>query len=291
MKAICYGEILWDLLPTGKKAGGAPVNCAAHLNNLGVAAAVISRVGKNELGREIVDYFSKKGVGMDTVQMDAQQPTGVVEVDLSTPTDVQYNIVSPVAWDFIEATPNNLAAARQADYFVYGILAGRSQQSLQTLQELLEVANYKVLDVNFRTPYYSKSLFETLVKTADLVKMNDDELSEIAGWYSHTNVQEEQMQQLRERFNIPKLVVTRGAHGAILLDENGFTEHPGFKVTVVDTIGSGDSFLAGFISQQLAGKSPAKCLAFAAGIGALVATYAGANPQISKEQVLSFMVS
>ncbi|MFK7937009.1 MAG: carbohydrate kinase [Saprospiraceae bacterium] len=291
MKAICYGEMLWDLLPTGRKAGGAPINCAAHLNNLGISTAMISRVGTDDLGREIVDYFKGKNVNTDLVQMDTTQPTGVVAVDLSDPTDVQYDIVAPAAWDFIEVNAANLAAVQQADYLVYGILAARSEQSLQSLQTLLAKANYKVLDVNFRSPYYSQPLFEQLIETADLVKMNDDELSEIASWYTNATSMKAQMTDLYERFDLKQLLVTRGANGAILLDQNGFTEHSGFSVTVVDTIGSGDSFLAGFISQQMQGKSPLASLTFAAGIGALVATHAGANPPLSLTQINDFINS
>ena len=179
---VCFGEILWDLLPTGKVAGGAPMNVAFHANQLGIAAQMISKVGKDDLGKDLIDLLNQKGVDTSLVQTDDTYPTGTVKVTLDAKGSPSYEIVAPVAWDFIHANTANKTAVQTADAFVFGSLAARNETTRNTLLELLKLAKLKVFDVNLRSPFYTKPLLTQLLHQADIVKMNDEELEIIGGW-------------------------------------------------------------------------------------------------------------
>lgn len=283
----CFGEVLWDLLPSGKLPGGAPMNVATHLQNLGIPSAVISRVGNDELGQEIKTFLEGKNCTTDFLQTDNQHPTGKVNVFLSEKHEATYEIVHPVAWDFISVSPETIGLVKNANALIYGTLACRDAHTKDTLLSLIEVASMRIYDVNFRPPHYSQALIETLLHKADIVKMNDDELAIIANWYALTErTNEEILANLKEKFDLKTLIVTRGSNGAMLIDNQGFFESKGFKVEVMDTIGSGDSFLAGFLKNYLAGNSPEYSLTYACALGALVASHKGANPAINEKDIL-----
>lgn len=285
---VCFGEVLWDVLPTGKIAGGAPMNVAFHARQLGLSAKMISRVGADELGSELLHFFNMKGVETTLVQIDAEQPTGVVLVELDAAGTPSYDIVQPSAWDFIETTPEILDTVHESDVFVFGSLACRAAQTRETLLTLLENANLRVFDVNLRQPYFEKKLLENLLTKADIVKMNDHELVILAGWFGAENeTPEAQMRALQSLFDLDMLVVTRGGNGAACLSELGYCETPGKKVVLRDTIGSGDAFLAGFLSRMLAGENAAECLRFANAIGAFVATKEGGTPLLEEQEILA----
>lgn len=287
----CFGEILWDLLPSGKLPGGAPMNVALHLQNLGVDTAMVSRVGKDSLGDEIVEFIKQKGGATEWIQRDAQHSTGIVEVNIANRTSVTYNIVHPVAWDFIADTPEALDAASNAYAFVYGTLACRDEHSRAALLHLLDVAKgLKIYDVNLRPPHYSKELIETLLQKADIVKMNEDELDIVSGWFDTSSLTREQkIEFIKTKFNLKAAIITLGGDGALFLDEHGLHKSKVYKVEVKDTIGSGDSFLAGMIKNIYEKKSPEYALNYACALGALVATHHGANPPIKESEILSFM--
>lgn len=283
---ICFGEVLWDLLPTGKIAGGAPMNVAFHLNNFGLNAKMLSRAGADELGNELLQFLSKKGINTKFVQQDSSCPTGTVVVTLDEYGSPSYEITQSVAWDYIEFLPEQKSEIEQADAFVYGSLAARNNRSRESLLQLLDVAGLKVFDVNLRTPFYSKDLLVTLLQQATIVKMNDEELELIGGWFYGEKSDVELVKLLKSQFDIDILIVTKGAKGAFLLDStNEMIQVKAKKVTVKDTIGSGDSFLAGFLAQYLNKKDLHACLTFAAKTGALVATKKGGTPKINSAMV------
>ena len=174
-KIVCFGEILWDLLPTGNVAGGAPMNVAYHANQLGTTAQMVSKIGKDELGKELLGFLNKKGVDTSLVQSDGTYPTGTVNVTLDSMGSPSYEIMAPVAWDYINANTTNKAAVQNADAFVFGSLAARNLRTRDTLFELLELTKLKVFDVNLRSPFYSKPLVLKFLQHADIVKMNDEE--------------------------------------------------------------------------------------------------------------------
>ncbi len=286
----CFGEVLWDLLPSGKLPGGAPMNVATHLQNLGIPSAVISRVGNDELGQEIKAFLANKNCTTDFLQTDNQHPTGKVNVFLSEKHEATYEIVHPVAWDFISVSDETIDLVKNANALIFGTLACRDAHTRETLLSLIEVASLKIFDVNFRPPHYSQQLIEMLLQKADIVKMNDDELAIIANWYALSErTNQEILAHLKEKFNLKTLIVTKGSDGAMLIDNQGFFESKGFKVEVMDTIGSGDSFLAGFLKNYLSGNSPEYSLTYACALGALVASHKGANPMINEMDILKMI--
>lgn len=261
------------------------MNVAYHANQLGLRSLMVSRVGQDALGSELLDFLDDKGVATRFVQQDGAMPTGTVNVRLDEKGTPSYEIVQPAAWDFIEPDEKVSALVAAADAFVFGSLACRSERSRQTLFDLLENARLRVLDVNLRAPFYDKALLADLLVKADIVKMNDEELALISGYWSDAKGMEAQMGFLLQEFRLETLIVTKGPHGAACLDADGLYEQPGFKVKVKDTIGSGDAFLAAFLSTNLEGASIPESLRFACAIGALVATKSGGTPVIDEEEL------
>lgn len=282
---VCFGEVLWDLLPTGKVAGGAPMNVAYHANTFGLQAKMVSRIGADELGGELRLFLDGKGVSADLLQVDRALPTGVVKVSLDAAGTASYEIVQPAAWDAIQPFDRALDAVRNADLLVFGSLACRSETTKNTLLQLLELAPLRVFDVNLRTPFYSKELLAELLPKANIVKMNDEELDVIGGWFGAAGSEEEKMEFLKNCFRLEALLVTRGARGAVLLNDSGLFTQTGFPVKVQDTIGSGDAFLGAFLSKMTAGATEDECLETACAAGAFVATKKGATPKYSPEEV------
>ncbi|NBB29233.1 carbohydrate kinase [Cellulophaga sp. BC115SP] len=296
----CFGEVLWDMLPSGKLPGGAPMNVATHLQNLGIPAKMISRVGKDELGAEIKAFLESKNCTTEWIQEDETLNTGWVKVQLSEKNEATYTIVHPVAWDFIQTNDTVQQLVNQASALVFGTLASRDDTSYQTLLSILknlpqETHVLKVFDINLRPPHYSQSLIEEFLQYADIVKLNEDELKIVAKWYDIAGDEEKQLREISQKFDIKTLIVTKGGDGAILLrlENDGkkhFYQQAGYKVVVADTIGSGDSFLAGFLKNILNGKSSEYALNFACAIGAVVASHSGANPAISEADIEEVMV-
>ena len=278
---ICFGEVLWDMLPTGKLAGGAPMNVAYHLNALGVSAKVISRVGKDDLGAELLGFLTEKHVSTDLIQIDNTQSTGVVYVELDEKGSPSYDISMPVAWDFIENTEGSQQAVREAEMLIFGSLVCRNDVSRNTLCDYLTLAKTTVFDVNLREPFYDKALIERLLAAANIVKMNEHELDIISSWYGRFPTFQEKAEALQRHFGLNTLIISHGSVGAYCLEDGEMYFQPSFRITVQDTIGSGDAFLAGFLSEKIQGKSPQTCLITACKSGAYVATQAGATPVMS----------
>ncbi|MFD3002699.1 carbohydrate kinase family protein [Pontibacter toksunensis] len=284
-KIVCFGEMLWDILPSGKLPGGAPMNVAIHLQYQGFTPVVISRVGHDETGTALLHYLEGKGVRTSYVQVDEKQPTGLVIANVSNRSEVTYDIVQPAAWDFIQLQEELRKVVVESDYFIYGSLAARSETSHHTLMALLNVAKAKVFDVNLRPPYYSREVLEPLLEQATIVKMNHHELMEIAGWHHGFSDEKSAMEILISLYALQVIIVTRGENGAAVLSADGYFEQAGYAVEVEDTIGSGDAFLATFLGHITRGKTYPEALQQACAMGALVATHKGATPEIASEAV------
>ena len=285
MSIVCFGEMLWDMLPTGKQPGGAPLNVAVHLRNFGLDARLISRVGDDDLGAELLDFVAAQGLATDTVQQGKTHLTGVVKVNVDDCNEVTYKIVQPVAWDYIQYSDALAELVAGADALLFGSLAARTPATRETLYRLLPHARLKVFDVNLRSPYYSRDLVTYLLQHADLVKMNEHELAEVMSWFGGLSTEESALEWLAGRFHLQAVCVTKGAAGAVLWTGGHLYRSAGFAVTVRDTIGSGDAFLAALLRGWLAGQEPGTCLRFACATGSLVATYQGATPAISEALV------
>jgi fructokinase len=281
---VCYGEVLWDILPQEAVAGGAPMNVAYHLHMLRKNPAVITRIGLDKLGEELLNVFSARGVCTDYFQVDFDRETGKVYALPGENNEMTYDIVSSVAWDYIEWEEALSRLVSQASYFVFGSLATRNTVSRNTLFQLLESATQKVLDINLRPPHFNRRMVEDLLSRADLLKLNLAELELITGWFANYNSVEDRIKSIADQFRIPAMVVTMGGDGAVFYNGE-FFRHDGFRVEVADTIGSGDAFLAGILSCQLDKGTPEEALEFASGMGAFVATQTGACPVYEVEEV------
>jgi fructokinase len=276
---VCFGEVLWDILPSGSEPGGAPMNVAYHLHKQSKNPAVITRIGMDKEGKKLLDIFSAFGVCTDYFQVDENMETGKAVAKPNEYNEVVYDIVQPVAYDFIEWQDKLAKLVSAAPYFVYGSLAARNDESKSTLLRLLEKAKTKVLDINLRAPHYNRRIVEELLEHADFLKLNLAELELITGWFSnHTSI-EDRLISLRGQFNINQIVVTMGDKGAIYLNDEKIYHYQGYTVDVIDTIGSGDAFLAALLSKLIDRAPPEEVLQFACSIGAFVASCKGACPE------------
>ena len=282
---VCFGEILWDILPSGSFPGGAPLNVAYHLRKLGNPVTLITRFGLDEEGKKLVTLIDGYAIGTEYFQVDTEWPTGKVLGTVHENHEVRYDILRPVAWDFIEWSNELGELAAGAPYLVFGSLAARSAVSRETLYRLLEAAPRRVLDANLRPPHYTRETLEKLFTRLHLLKLNHEELEGITGWFSRYKTDAERVQILQDRFDIPVIVVTRGAKGALLNMEGTVYEEPGLTVDVMDTVGSGDAFLAGLLTQLRLGRSPTEALRFANATGAFVATRKGGCPAYDPEEI------
>ncbi|WP_026913707.1 carbohydrate kinase family protein [Christiangramia portivictoriae] len=286
MSVICFGEVLWDVLPKGEKIGGAPLNVALRLNSLNVNSTIISKVGNDQYGERLIEYLSENGQN-HIIQKDKEHETGIVDVQIDRAGNASYTIKFPSAWDYIEYTPNLKNKVSRADYFIYGSLVNRNKESRTTLFKLLEVANYKVLDVNLRKPHYDMATLVDLMSYADFIKLNRDELEEVCSYLKGdtTTSVTEMLRLISEYTQTDHICVTQGACGVTLYHNGEFYHNTGFLVKVKDTVGAGDSFLAGYVSQLIQGKRPNMALDFACALAGLVASKAGANSLVSHEEI------
>ena len=290
MKTTSFGEILWDCLPNGKVLGGAPLNVAARLAALGADACVISRCGADENGEELLRQTAKLGVSTRFIQTCAELPTSQVKVILDGSGSAHYDIVYPCAWDNIRTDEAAVARVAESDALIFGSLAARDARSRQTLHALLPHARFKVFDVNLRAPHYTPERVRELMEAADLVKLNDDELFELAATYgSPYRSIGQNARFLADLCGIPHLCITLGSHGALYYRNGLSAAHQGFRVDVADTVGAGDSFLAGFVFRLLQGAEPPEILEFACALGALAASKRGATAAIGAEETAALI--
>lgn len=287
---VCFGEVLWDIFPEHRVAGGAPMNVAIRLQSLGIEAQIVSRTGNDAAGTEILRLLKGKGVDTSLVQKDFSHKTGEVLVQVDENGIATYEIVQPSAWDFIEANADAEKAVKRSDALVFGSLACRNEVSQSTLLGLIELSNFRVFDVNLRKPFVDFTLIEKLMHQSDLLKLNDEELPLIVKALDceETGL-EEMMLFLAEETHTSMICVTRGKDGAVFLENNEFYNHPGFTVKVEDTVGSGDSFLAAFLYKLLSGADAPTALEYGCALGAMLARHKGANPEISNDEVARFI--
>ncbi len=290
LNIVCFGEVLWDVFPTRKKIGGAPLNVAIRLQSLGNNVTMASSIGNDENGHNLLEYIKVHGINTDHISINSQFKTGKVKVMLNSKGSASYDIRFPRAWDKISMTEPLRNAVKSADAFIYGSLVARDELSKTTLYELLDVSTYNIFDLNLRAPYYTKNVLVKLMEMADFIKFNDDELYEVSKFLdSKYNSLEQNIQFISERTNTKNICVTKGSHGAVLFYEGNYYYNSGYLIKVIDTVGAGDSFLASLISHLLNGNPPQKSINFACAVGALVAQSEGANPDISKEEIEKFI--
>lgn len=292
-KVIGLGELLWDCFEDGRKPGGAPANVAFQANQLGLDGRIVSRVGKDALGEELLAFLQSQGLATHSIQQDSHYPTGTVTVDKSISTAPVYTIHRNVAWEFLEFNDSLQSLNQEIAAVCFGTLAQRSPITRQTIHHFLDslpASCLRVYDVNLRQNDYSKEILETSFQKADAVKMNDEEWRLLAELFEQ---KQDSMTPfchwLSETFQIPRICITRGGEGCLMVESNPeegafhVVEVPGEKVDVADTIGSGDAFTAAWINALLH-HAPLKNQAmFANAVGTLVATKAGGMPILKDE--------
>jgi fructokinase len=239
---------------------------------------MVSRIGEDRLGEEVLRRAERYGVGTDLIQIDSALPTGFVRVDVDAEGNPSYEIVAPAAWDAIQTSSELLRRARNARAVVFGSLAQRNAVSRETIASLWDSEALMVFDVNLRPPHDDRAVVERSLRRADVVKLSEPEMARVAAWFDLRGTPREMAAALSDRFSCRVVCITRGSEGAAMWHDGEWTEHDGFTVEVRDTVGAGDAFLAVLLAGLLAGGSDASLLQHANLIGAYVATQYGAVP-------------
>lgn len=281
---VGMGEALWDVLPEGKKIGGAPANFAYHVSQFGLPSQVVSAVGNDPLGREIVENFTSKG--LNHLIEEVPYPTGTVQVEIDPAGVPQYDIKENVAWDNIPYTARLEALAGQTRAVCFGSLAQRNVVSRDTINRFLDAMpqtadNLVVFDVNLRQGFYTKEILCNSMKRCNILKINDEELVTVSRMFGYPGIDlQDKCWILLGKYNLRMLILTCGINGSYVFTPGNVSFQPTPKVEVADTVGAGDSFTAAFIASLLKGKSVAEAHALAVRTSAFVCTRKGAMPEL-----------
>jgi fructokinase len=283
---VGLGEILWDLLPTGRVLGGAPGNVAVHASALGACGAIASCVGADDLGEEIRRHLRTAGLDITAIAIDPDKPTGTVTVELDDEGVPSFIIHQDVAWDAIPFTPELESLMARADAVCFGSLAQRSSVSQHTIREALAATTpdcLRICDVNLRQHYYSRDVLVESFNAADIVKLNDDELATIADLLSLPDEPDLTMRALKVRFDLQLAILTCGPEGSVLMTPDETSHHAGEPVEVVDTVGAGDAFTATVALGVLRGEKLSAIHERAERVARYVCTQPGATPTLPDE--------
>ncbi|MGC8640768.1 MAG: carbohydrate kinase family protein [Isosphaeraceae bacterium] len=282
-RILAIGEVLWDLLPSGRQLGGAPANFAYHCHALGAEARLVSRVGDDPLGREILKRFRQVQLPIDTVAIDTAAPTGTVPVELGPGGQPRFTITENVAWDRIKADAAALELAASADAIYFGSLAQRSEPARQAIRKLVAASPQsalKVFDANLRPPFVDREVIEHSLTLANLLKLNDQELTVFAEIFGIEGSVLDQVAELAGRFKLTTVVLTRGERGSLLWTRRGWYDHPGAAVDVSDTVWAGDAFTSALTVGLLAGWGLEAINQRANEVAAYVCTKPGGMPEL-----------
>lgn len=286
---VGMGEALWDVLPDGKKIGGAPANFAFHVSQFGFGSRVVSAVGEDKLGEEILSTFEEKKLKGIIEQV--PYPTGTVQVEIDDAGVPSYDIREGVAWDNIPFTPALEELARQTQAVCWGSLAQRSVVSRDTIAAFLDAMpsdgdRLKVFDVNLRQGFYTKEILCDSMRRCNVLKINDEELVTISRLFGYPGIDlQDKCWILLAKYNLRMLILTCGVNGSYIFTPGNvsFVETP--RVDVADTVGAGDSFTATIVSSLLSGKPVREAHQLAVEVSAYVCTQNGAMPELPAELV------
>lgn len=284
---VGMGEALWDILPEGKKIGGAPANFAYHVSQFGLDSCVVSAVGNDALGKEIIDNLTSKGVNHHINEV--PYPTGTVQVEIDQAGIPQYDIKENVAWDNIPYTASLKELAENTRAFCFGSLAQRNVVSRETIYSYLDAMpqtdeTLVVFDVNLRQGFYSKEILCSSMQRCNILKINDEELVTVSRMFGYPGIDlQDKCWILLGKYNLKMLILTCGINGSYVFTPGRVSYQPTPKVEVADTVGAGDSFTAAFIASILRGKSVAEAHQVAVSTSAFVCTKNGAMPILPAE--------
>ena len=287
-KIIGIGEVLWDVFPHSRKLGGAPANFAYFVKKLGQNGLVASKIGDDFLGKEIMDFLAKLSLCRDFIQIDSEHPTGTVDVKIDDNGQPDYIINKNVAWDFLEFSDRWKKLAREADVICFGTLAQRSLKSRRTIIDFLKMARsstIKVFDINLRQNFYSLKTIIRSLELATILKLNKEEirlLRNLMGYSSKKN-DINFCRRLMNEYGIKLVCFTRGEDGSLLMDESDYYEHPGYKISIADTVGAGDAFTAAMVMQYLEGRALEEMSNSANRLGSWVSAQIGPTPVLDEE--------
>jgi fructokinase len=286
---VGLGELLWDLFPEGKQLGGAPANFAYMTSLLGDEGLVASRVGNDALGRSAARRLQRIGLNSSHIQLDSAHRTGTVQVEVDPAGQPTFEIAESVAWDFFQWTTDWNELAEKVDAVCFGSLAQRAPRSRATVRAFLQAVGrrtVRVFDVNLRQAFYTAETLDESLKLTDIVKLNQDEIAAVPKILGHAAEGEERAARwIRDTYNLKLVCVTRGAQGSLLVAEKETSNHPGCKVHVADSVGSGDAFTAALVYHYLRGASLATLNEAANRMGAWVAGQTGATPARDNRQL------
>ncbi|MEE1207918.1 MAG: carbohydrate kinase [Muribaculaceae bacterium] len=284
---VGMGEALWDVLPEGKKIGGAPANFAYHVSQFGLNSAVVSAVGEDALGDEIVENFTSKGLNHLIERV--PYPTGTVQVEIDQAGVPQYEIKENVAWDNIPYTAHLETLATRTKAVCFGSLAQRNVVSRNTINRFLDAMpqdddTLVVFDVNLRQGFYNKEILCNSMKRCNILKINDEELVTVSLMFGYPGIDlQDKCWILLGKYNLKMLILTCGINGSYVFTPGTVSFQPTPKVEVADTVGAGDSFTAAFIASILKGKTVAEAHCAAVQTSAFVCTKKGAMPILPSE--------
>ncbi len=283
---VGLGEVLWDLLPNGRQFGGAPANFAYHAKALGAEAYVVSCVGEDELGDEILKRLEAIGLSADHVAVDREHPTGTVSVRLDAQGKPTYVIHEDVAWDFIGLRPEMIGLAARADAVCFGSLAQRSAVSRTTIRDFVAATHegcLRIFDINLRQHYFNIDTIAPGLSWATVLKLNDEELPVLGKLLSVDGSATEMLGTLCRRFALSLIALTKGGQGSLLFTPETHSIQPGLPVEVADTVGAGDAFTAALAMGLLAGLDLDVIGAHANRVASYVCTQHGATPPMPPE--------
>lgn len=281
---VGLGEILWDVFPSGKRLGGAPVNFAFHCSQLGGVPYPVSSIGRDESGDEIEALLDSLGIDSSYIARDDSHPTGRVEVALDENGKPSYEICEDVAWDYVQMDDRIEELAKKADAVCFGSLAQRNEVSRNTIQSFLDKmrpGTLKIFDVNLRQNFYNRSILKESLQKCNVLKLNDDELPVLAEMFTLEGNTDDQLDQIFSRFDLRVIALTRGSNGSVLMDAEQIDEHPGYRGEVVDTVGAGDAFTAVLCMDLIDKESLSTISIDANDVASYVCSKQGATPALS----------
>jgi len=285
---VGLGEMLWDMFPTGKKLGGAPLNFSYHCHQLGAQGYPASAIGADELGREILAVLVSKSIPADYVVELGDHSTGTVEVTLDEGGKPEYVITEGVAWDFIPTSSELDQLACEANAVCFGSLAQRNSVSRWTMGRFLTSMNpssLQIFDVNLRQHFYSREILDGSLTLCNVLKLSDEELPVIAEMFGASGSVDQQLRMLLERFDLKLIAYTRGAEGSLLLSETELNDHPGYPAKVANTVGAGDSFTAALCMGMLNGDALPDINEHANRVAAYVCSQDTATPELPEDLI------
>lgn len=280
---IGLGEILWDMLPSGKQLGGAPANFAYHAGVLGADASIVSSIGNDDLGMEMLDTLKASGLKTDFISTDTARPTGTVSVHLNQEGHPEYTIHEAVAWDYVHFTDQTGVLARKADAVCFGSLAQRVIVSRSTVMSFLENTSkdcLRIFDINLRQQFYNHDIILRSLTLCNVLKLNDEELVLVAGMLDLDGDEKQVLLDILTGFSIDLIALTKGEHGSLLLSQEDESFYRVDPVKVEDTVGAGDSFTAALAMGLLKQRPLAEIHRHAAELSAYVCTCKGATPEV-----------